>query len=56
MRLLYTWAEQMSLIRNDVKNKMAAVVGGTLMFSSVGTYGENFLISCNSAEKEHMTV
>ena len=31
-------------------------MGRTLIFSSTGAYGEKFLIGCNLAEKEDMTV
>ena len=38
------------------KNKMATSVGGTLIFSSTGAYGENFFIGCNSAKKAGMVI
>ena len=32
----------MSLIHNDVKNKLAALFGGLTIFSSTGAFGEKF--------------
>ena len=41
---------------HDVKNLNGCLSWGTLMFSSIGANGENFLIVFNSAEKEDMAV
>ena len=55
--MLYSVYMLIRFIHNDItKLKNGCRIGGTLMFSSIGAYRENFLIAYNLFEKEDMAV